>query len=191
MAITIRLTEKQRKLAESNLHIVRFVIYESIVLNEAVVGLGYEDIFQEGCYYLCKAAATYNQEKSQFDTYAKKVIRNGLISHCRKMQSENSHYAGVSLDEQDNLIHHDILLSVDASATRIAALEVQDVLQSYAKGYDGITRIGAEALGKKVMGPPLSQIAKEYEVPVNHVGAWISRAVAKLRQDPLFLQDLQ
>lgn len=185
------LTEEQRKLAESHLHIVRRVIYESISLNEGIADLGYEDMYQEGCFFLCKAAATYDSSRSQFDTYAKKVIKNGLISSIRKILYEHSHYAGICVDDKGDLVFQNAAVSPeDESASRIAAFETAEVLQSYAKHYEGITRLGIEALTKKILGTPLPDIAKEYRVTVNHAGAWISRAVSKLRNDPDFIRDL-
>lgn len=179
-------------MAESNLYMVRYVIYESIILNDEIVGLGYEDIHQEGCYYLCKAAATYNPALAQFDTYAKKVIRNGLISHCRKVLYENSHYACISLDEHGDLLpHYGHAAKEDEFTTRVAALEILDVLHSHAQRYSGVTQKGIDALCKRLEGNPLPQIAEEYAVPVNYVGAWISRAVAKLRKNPTLLEELR
>ena len=54
--------------------------------------------------------------------------------------------------------------------------------------YDGVARLGIEALALKLQGMRVTDIAELYQVPPSHVGAWISRSVAKLRSDPAFWQ---
>ena len=76
----IPLNEKQRQLVESclsngRLTVVHQAIREYIVVNETIFGFGYEDLYQEGCIWLCKAAATFQEEKGvKFETYAFKVF---------------------------------------------------------------------------------------------------------------------
>ena len=50
-----------------------------------------------------------------------------------------------------------------------------------------IARLGIEALALKVQGLRITDIAALYQVPPSHVGAWISRSLEKLRNDPDFL----
>ena len=52
----IPLTREQRALVENNLSLVYWVIMESIHVNETIYGFGYEDLYQEGCIWLCHAA---------------------------------------------------------------------------------------------------------------------------------------
>ena len=80
----IPLTREQQELVENNLSLVYWVIMESIHVNETVYGFEYEDLHQEGCIWLCHAAATYDPARSQFPTYAKRIVRNGLLSYCRQ-----------------------------------------------------------------------------------------------------------
>ena len=90
----IPLNEKQRQLVESclsngRLTVVHQAIREYIVVNETIFGFGYEDLYQEGCIWLCKAAATFQEEKGvKFETYAFKVVANGLRTYCRLMCSK-------------------------------------------------------------------------------------------------------
>ena len=51
-----RLTADQQRLAEENLTIVERVLRFDINANPCVAGLGYEDLYQEGCVRgLCRA----------------------------------------------------------------------------------------------------------------------------------------
>ena len=78
------LTEQQQELVARNLFIVHWVICDYIHVNPTICGMEYGDLFQEGCLWLCKAASTYkNDGRAQFSTYAKTVVKNGLLSYCR------------------------------------------------------------------------------------------------------------
>ena len=127
MKQNFKLTKDQQTLVEKNLSIVHWVIVNNIHVNPGICGLEYGDLFQEGCLWLCKAAFTYNAGQAQFSTYAKKVVKNGLLSYCRKICSQGRHISRLIIGEQG------------------------------------------------------------YQVPPSHVGAWISRSLEKLRNDPDFL----
>lgn len=86
------LNDDQRQLAETHLHVVKQVIHNIIVVNEQIYGFEYDDLYQEGCLWLCKAAVHYQPEKNiQFSTFAKKVVANGLKTYCRLMHNKQKH----------------------------------------------------------------------------------------------------
>ena len=58
----IALTDTQRSMVEANMDVVRWAIRTSIQVNEQRYGFGYDDLFQEGCIWLCKAAVTYDPD---------------------------------------------------------------------------------------------------------------------------------
>ena len=53
------LTKQQQELVAQNLPVVHWVICDYIHVNPTICGLEYSDLFQEGCVWLCKAAATF------------------------------------------------------------------------------------------------------------------------------------
>ena len=85
MNIPITLTGAQQELVEHYLSVVNWVITDHIKLNPQVCGLEYSDVYQEGCLYLCRAAASYTGSPDGFGAYARKVVRNGLLSYCRQI----------------------------------------------------------------------------------------------------------
>ena len=99
MKQNFKLTKDQQTLVEKNLSIVHWVIVNNIHVNPGICGLEYGDLFQEGCLWLCKAAFTYNAGQAQFSTYAKKVVKNGLLSYCRKICSQGRHISRLSIGE--------------------------------------------------------------------------------------------
>lgn len=187
-----RLTPEQQLLVEQHLSVIHWVLIDYIHVNENIYGLGYDDLYQEGCIYLCKAAVTYRAGQSKFSTYAKSVVRNGLISYCRLMCSKQRRFSRLEVGEHGELMADgEVLESADRSASNISMLETQALLESTKKKYRGVTRLGIEALALQLQGYRITDIAAAYQVPSSHVGAWISRSRQKLQNDQKFMAELQ
>lgn len=186
-----RLTKAQQELVENNLSLVYWVIMESIHVNKTIYGFEYEDLYQEGCIWLCHAAATYDPARSCFSTYAKKVVRNGLISYCRQLCSRQRRFTYLMVGKHGELLADgELVMPSDNFHVQINMIETLDLLACAEKKYQGVTRLGIEALKLKLKGMSVSEIAGLYHVPPPHVGAWISRATQKLRRDTPFLSGL-
>ncbi len=191
MKQNIPLTSEQQKLVETHLYIVNWVMSESIHVHKNIYGFEYEDLYQEGCIWLCYAATTYNPERSQFSTYAKRIVCNGLFSYCRQMHSRQSYFTYFAVDKQGNLLANgEPYVLVDDFDIQLNMIETLDLLAYAEKKYQGVTKLGIEALKLKLKGMSVSEIAGLYHVPPPHVGAWISRATQKLRKDTPFLSGL-
>ena len=78
----------------------------------------------------------------------------------------------------------------DEISPLLAGLDISALLNSAKSEYSGVARLGIEALELKIMGYSGADIAKLYGVKQNHVGAWISRAAAKLRKNGAVLKSL-
>ncbi len=186
-----RLTKVQQELVENNLSLVYWVIMESIHVNKTIYGFEYEDLYQEGCIWLCHAAATYDPARSCFSAYAKKVVRNGLISYCRQLCSRQRRFTYLTVGKHGELLADgELVMPSDNFHVQINMIETLDLLACAEKKYQGVTRLGIEALKLKLKGMSVSEIAGLYHVPPPHVGAWISRATQKLRRDTPFLSGL-
>ena len=187
------LTKQQQELVAQNLAVVHWVICDYIHVNPSICGLEYNDLFQEGCVWLCKAAASYQDNgRAQFPTYAKKVVRNGLLSYCRKHCAKSKKFSRLVIGEHGELAADGAALEpqVDEFDTHVSLIETLSLLEASKQDYDGVARLGIEALALKLQGMRLTDIAELYHVPPSHVGAWISRSTAKLRSDSKFLQSL-
>lgn len=192
MRLHFRLTKDQKQLVEDHLSVVYWVIHENIKANENAYGLNYDDLYQEGCLCLCQAAATFDPSRAQFSTYAKKVVRNGLIDYCRQTGSKQNHVSYFTEGEHGELIADGAeLQQSDAFRNRISEFETLELLRSMKNAYTGVAKLGIEALELKVKGLTVTEIAGLYDVPASHVGAWISRSVKKLRKDPGFMAGIQ
>ena len=191
MKQNIRLTREQQELVENHLSLVYWAIMESIHVNETIYGFGYEDLYQEGCIWLCHAATTYNPARSLFPTYARKIVRNGLLSYCRQMCFRQRRFTYLTVGLHGELLADgELVTPPDDFHVQVNMIETLDLLASAEKKYQGVTKLGIEALKLKLKGMSVSEIADLYHVPPPHVGAWISRATQKLRKDTPFLSGL-
>ena len=190
------LNDAQRQLVADHIHIVEWAIYDHIEVNENLYGFGYDDLFQEGCLCLCKAAATYVSESAQFDTYAQVVVRNGLLTYCKKMcriQKPLVNLSDVPLDPGDGggETYGDHFAGEDIFERLISYTDAINLLEAVKPEYNGVARLGIEALELKVKGYSGAEIARMWGVEQNHVGAWISRAKKKLWKNERFVMGLR
>lgn len=189
------LSSVQQKLVEQNLDIVRWAIYQHIQVNEAIFGLAFDDLFQEGCIWLCRAVVSYDHKKAKFQTYAQVVVRNGLNSYCKAMYAKQRRQlplqALVEPGNEDGADYLAFLAANDFADSAVSDIVVISLLEAVKSEYKGVARLGIEALKWKIKGLSGSDIAHLYGVAPNHVGAWISRAAEKLRKNERFLMGLQ
>ena len=182
------LTTQQQALAADNLSVVDKVISRYISANENICGLGRDDLSQEGAIALCKAAATYDGVSAQFNTYATVVVRNHLLNYCKSINANRRNLPSVSLDmdtdDDDGRPPPCPEPSVpDSADLLIDTLDTADFLTECKHRYNGVARLGVEALELKVKGLSGAEIAQLYGAKPNEVGAWISRAAQKIRKD--------
>lgn len=169
---------RQEQLIRDHLNCVHWVIHSSITTNEGICGLEYDDLYQEGCIALWRAAESFDEQQGvQFHTYAISVIRNHLLDHCRRVQSRTA--VTVPLETWDVEMAQSSVEAWDGDSS----LFVEQVLAYGKRTYSGVARLGVEALELKIAGYSGADIAELYGVQPNHVGAWISRAAKKLKKD--------
>lgn len=179
------LTCEQQELVEQNLTLVSKTISRYIQTRENVCGLGYEDLYQEGCVALCRAAATYDGTTALFSTYAATLIRNHLLDCCRAVSTRQKLQPSISLEasEEDGGPVIPGLSDRYAMDTLIDQMQTAELLANCKRRYTGVARLGVEALELKIHGYSGADIARLYDVKPNHVGVWISRAAQKMRKD--------
>lgn len=179
------LNTEQQKLVETHLPLVKRVICKYIIVDDTVCGLGFDDLYQEGCFWLCKAALTYQEEKGvKFASYAERVVANGLRTYCRLTANKQKRVRNLSdyADEKPELFS-----SSESMEEELIEREILHFLHQLKPQYSGVARLGIEAIEWKVKGLSGAEIAKMYGVKSNAVGAWISRTVQKLRKNVVFL----
>lgn len=181
------MTLEQQTMAEEHLSIVHWVIRRYITVSEQVVGLGYDDLYQEGALALCFAATTYQAGAVQFNTYATAVVRNHLLDHCRRIAAQQKNLPIQSQDmpksEDKPPTADDIFPGQDETEMWISNIYVSQLLEHGKRTYTGVAKLGIEALELKIQGYTGADIARLYHTRPNHVGAWIARAASKLREE--------
>lgn len=175
---------QQQELVEKHLYLVRNTVLGTISINESIQGLGYDDLYQTGCEALCHAALKYREDAgASFPTFAGTVIKNRLISHCRKVTKTQGplEYMDAPQTSGSDLTFADTLPDKDYHA--LSDTDTFFFLSEAGKRYSGVAGKGIDALALKCRGHTGVEIAALYGVSANHVAAWISRASQKLRKD--------
>lgn len=190
MSKIIPLTKELVALVEQNVSVIDTVIFTRIIFDNNVLALQYDELYQEGCVLLCKAAQKFDENRNcSFKSFAYTVVLNGLISYCRRIKrqgeldllyTEKAKKEYLAREATDNFLQ-------DA----VVELDIISFLEEIKKEYSGTVRLGIEALEWKVKGFSGTEISKIYNVKPNNVGAWISRALKKLRTNPVFILYIQ
>ncbi|MDD4509340.1 MAG: sigma-70 family RNA polymerase sigma factor [Oscillospiraceae bacterium] len=183
------LNETQRRMVEGRLPVVHWAIRKHITTNETIYGFEYNDLFQEGCVWLCKAAVTFDATKKvKFETYAQTVVANGLRTYCRLMCKKQKYQRPTpETADEDAPFALEQIADDDLFEAMISEIDTLALLDALKAQYRGIVRLGIEAIEWKVKGLDGAEIAAMYGVKPTHVGAWIHRAAQRLRQNQMFL----
>ena len=187
----ISLTSKQQVMVEENLGVVKSAIHKSIIVNDNIYGFEYDDLYQEGCIWLCKAAVSFDEKREiKFASYAEKVVTNGLRTYCRLMCGKQKRQVTLPVhsEPEEDGFSLELLPAGDMLEALFEEQDVITLLQRCKQQYSGSARLGIEAIEWKVKGFSGAEIAKMYGVKPNLVGAWISRASKRLKQNQMFMQ---
>lgn len=163
---------RERKLAETHLYLVRGAVLGTVSINETVQGLGFDDLYQIGCEALCHAAQKYREDGgAAFPTFAGIVIRNRLISHCRKIAKLQKplEYMDAPQTAGTELTFADAF--PDDNYHGISDADTFLLLSQARERCSGTTKKGIEALTLKCRGHTGVEIAAHYGAPPNHVAA--------------------
>lgn len=85
MSMEFTLNDLQRRRVEEHLALVEQVLRRSIKTNETVDGMGHDDLYQDGCIALCRAAVSYDC----------------IASRCRQIRTQKE-YSAKALREMCN-----------------------------------------------------------------------------------------
>ena len=89
-------------------------------------------------------------------------------------------------EPDDNLFSLEQIPVSDYQDDIIAETDAIQLLHRMKRQYSGTVRLGIEAIELKVQGYSGAEIAVMYGVKPNLVGAWISRAKSRLKQNDAF-----
>lgn len=176
------LTDPEKQVVEDHLYLVPGIVFSTVRLNESVQGLGFDNLYQEGCVALCRAAQTYTG-RAAFSTYAGTVIRNHLISCCRSAAIRNRHE---SPPEDWETWQASLKALPDRSESSVTDA-IQFLLQAK-KGCTKPERQGIDALCRKIAGYSCSEIGQDLGISQDLVNKHMSCARKKLKNDPDFLR---
>lgn len=158
-----KLTAEQQSLVVEHLMIVSNLIRYRIKRNRDKVDYDPDDLYQEGCIGLCRAAASYNGT-TQFKTYAEVVVWRHLLDYCGKANARQTATAEIPANPVSEEQQLDMLLLRDAG-----------------QRLKGNARRGFDALVLRVDGYSTREIGLAYGVQPRRVRQWMADAVHCLR----------
>lgn len=165
------LSEQKRELVMKHMGLVGYVLKKYVKINVQRWEYDYEDLYQVGYEGLCIAADEYKADRgASYWHYAERVVRNKLFDYCNAVNrvpamEQLTEAWGESDYREQELVEKIILLSLPIDS------------------YQGVTQKGLKALYLRYAGYSIKEIAQYYQVPVNHISAWISMARKALRQE--------
>ena len=177
-----QMTDYQRELVELHMGVVDSVIRNRIKVRGCALQ-SYEDFYQIGCESLCRAAMAYKPELGEFEPLAATYIYNAILDHCRK-QNRTTDSELTELEQEDGSSVFSTFASTDDVEQAAIDSHYRHALDAYRDRYSGVTRLGVEAIQLKTLGFGTREIAERYGTTVNNVNAWISKARAKLKEEP-------
>lgn len=136
----------------------------------------------QGRFYLqCRTGAVFNLRQKGCEKWTPLLLP--------QICNQGRHISRLIIGEQGELAAdgEQVDQPDDHFDSHLSRLETLDLLEASKQNYQGVARLGIEALALKVQGMRITDIAALYQVPPSHVGAWISRSLEKLRNDPDFL----
>lgn len=179
------MTREQQKLVTEHLYIAKSQAAHRA--NKNWMGLSFEDLYQEGCQLLCIAAMRYDGHTASFATYAQKVVKNGLHTYCSKVAKVE----GPEVPVEDNALELLNFPIDEHSANAIHSIEIYDLFHKTQQRYSGVAYWGVKALFLEAQGFSFQEVSRKLHIKSNLLGAMISWAKYKLRNDQQFLSDIQ
>lgn len=174
--------EKQKKLVEEHLYLIHCILKDSVYVSYTI-GLEYDDLYQEACIGLMKAAKHYNGSV-KFTTYARKVVKNHLISHFISTKK-------VKTLKKIDFISIDSLETSGDCMCKLSYRDEIDHTKEYVNKYlqqkmentKGVVKKGVCIIHLRMMGYKNCEIAREIGVKNNLVSAWLSKATKEVKPE--------
>jgi RNA polymerase sigma factor (sigma-70 family) len=173
----MRLNDKQQRLVEANLGLVGQVIKDKVRDVNRIGLFTYDDLYQIGSVGLCKAAATYQNGRGCFSTYAYRLIRNEIydaleyatLRRNREYATAPDDLAGLTRDETPDMEPETL----------------QAAMKTALDAASGVTAKGIEAIILLAQGYTNKEIGERMGgASANNVTAWVARARKFLRSRP-------
>jgi RNA polymerase sigma factor (sigma-70 family) len=128
-------TDEQKKLVEENINLVKWWANRFMR-----TGADYDELFQEGCLGLCKAALGYDASKGAFKYYAGSAIINQMRLFLRRSRNQQ-HF----IDMDEAWWDYQLDEKSDPEAEALGRLEAKRMLQKM--NHNTQTKVVLLALG--------------------------------------------
>lgn len=182
------MTPDQRQLVEEHLSLVPKMVTALTSACSYLSAWERDELTQIGSLALCRAAITYDHERS-FSTYAQVVIRHALFDSFRATGQRRKHFCSLDamLADEDGAAYEPVIPGCKNTYAQpdVDGLSsvIGDYFQMLEKNSCPSIQRGIESLRLQQQGYTSSDLAKYYGVSPNRVRCWQSKARKKLQQN--------
>ena len=179
------MTASQKSLVEQHLHLVSKTLKHLSISNRSIPEMNMDELYQIGCLALCKAAMSCDDGRP-FAPYAAIAIRNALLDQYRSMMRHYDHFTSMEDNydaSEDGTSGQHFCSSMNEPEQEIIKNDTSAYLKQLQNDSSGVIKKGIAILWLTENGYNSTDIGHYYGVPANHIRAWKSKAVAKLRND--------
>ena len=175
----------------------RKVLLKTVTKKSKVGGCSCEEIYKEMdqfyTFYVRFCLVSLSPDGgASFPTYAQKVVENGLRTYCRLQRSKERRCFPVSeIFDTEADSRRAMASGIRSFQEQLAEVDVLSLLESAKQQYDGVARLGIEAMQLKFIGLSNTDIAAHYGIKANYLGAAVHRAAERLKSNKEFLQSLE
>lgn len=179
------MTASQKSLVEQHLYLVSGTLKRLSISNRSIPEMNMDELYQIGCMALCKAAMSCDSGRP-FAPYAAAVIRNALLDQYRSMIRHYGRFT--SIEDHDGSLKNgtsgeQISSYINEPEQAIMKKDTSAYLKQLQNDSSGVIKKGIYSLLLAESGYNSADIGHFFGVPANHIRAWKSKAVAKLRND--------
>ena len=116
----------------------------------------------------------------------------GCCDYCRLQRSKERRCFPVSeIFDTEADSRRAMASGIRSFQEQLAEVDALSLLESAKRQYDGVARLGIEAMQLKFIGLSNTDIAAHYGIKANYLGAAVHRAAERLKSNKEFLQSLE
>lgn len=158
--------------------IIKQVIYGCFKqYNPNLIKAEYEDMYSEGYLSLYKAAKTYDAEqKASFNTYAYKLIHQGLQNYLKMVVKRNGRY--IPYDEEEMEAYANTMKQDDSTELN---MNIQKIMEDYMDERERTIFANKTGIGLQEKAMNTEELAQLYHLTTQHVNRIKRSAIDKVR----------
>ena len=188
----MKMTNEQKKLAETNVDLVDIIIRTQVKFSQNSYSMLYEELRSAGFMAQCDAAINFDPTKDiKFRTYANRVVLNAIIKEITTHYRNEAHIFRTKFDDEEDQSIDRLLANDDDSVNDLYRFENLELLQRLIRCARKKLSLKRAALQQKkaldileliIRGIKVKDIAKAMHISPSQVRYYKSIAIKSIRK---------